>query len=45
MLKEGGRGSSAARRGVQRTFVAVEVAMALILLIGADLMQRSLAAL
>jgi hypothetical protein len=45
MLQEGGRGSSAARQGVQRIFVAVEVAMALILMIGAGLMLRSLAAL
>ena len=44
-LKESGRGSSAARHSLQRMFVAVEVAMALVLLIGAGLMVRSLAAL
>jgi predicted permease len=45
ILKESGRGSSGARHGLQRIFVAVEVAMALVLLIGAGLMLRSLAAL
>jgi predicted permease len=45
ILKEGGRGASRVRHRLQRTFVAVEVAMALILLIGAGLMLRSLAAL
>ena len=45
VLKEGGRGISAARQHMQRIFVAVEVAMSLVLLIGAGLMLRSLAAL
>ena len=45
VLKEGGRGSSAARHRAQGMFVAVEVAMALILLTGAGLMLRSLSAL
>jgi predicted permease len=45
ILKEGGRGSSGARHRLLRIFVAVEVAMALVLLIGAGLMLRSLSAL
>ena len=45
VLKEGGRGSSGARHRLQRIFVASEVAMALVLVIGAGLMLRSLAAL
>ena len=45
ILKESGRGSSGARHGLQGIFVAVEVAMALVLLVGAGLMIRSLAAL
>jgi predicted permease len=45
VLKESGRGSSGARHRLQGVFVAVEVAMALILLIGAGLMFRALAAL
>lgn len=45
VLKEGGRGSSAARRRLQGAFVTVEVGMALVLLIGAGLMLRTLAAL
>ena len=45
VLKESGRGSSGARHRLQRVFVAVEVAMALVLLIGAGLMLRSLSAL
>jgi predicted permease len=45
ILKESGRGSSGARHRMQGVFVAVEVAMALVLLVGAGLMVRSLAAL
>ncbi|MGB7172920.1 MAG: ABC transporter permease [Candidatus Acidiferrales bacterium] len=45
VLKESGRGSSGARHRLQGIFVAGEVAMALILLVGAGLMIRSLAAL
>jgi len=44
-LKEGRRGSSGARHRTQSVFVIVEMAMALVLLIGAGLMIRSLAAL
>ena len=45
ILKESGRGSAGARHRLQRIFVAIEVAMALVLLIGAGLMLRSLSAL
>ncbi|HKN76437.1 MAG TPA: ABC transporter permease [Candidatus Acidoferrum sp.] len=45
ILKESGRGSSGARQRLQGVFVAIEVAMALVLLVGAGLMVRSLAAL
>ncbi|HUA14712.1 MAG TPA: ABC transporter permease [Verrucomicrobiae bacterium] len=45
VLKESGRGSSGTRHRMQRVFVAVEVSMALVLLVGAGLMLRSLAAL
>jgi predicted permease len=45
ILKESGRGSSGARHRLQGIFVAVEVAMALVLLVVAGLMLRSLAAL
>lgn len=45
VLKESGRGSSGTRHRLQGVFVAVEVAMALVLLIGAGLMLRTLAAL
>jgi predicted permease len=44
-LKEGGRGGSGARHRAQSVFVVVEMAMALVLLVGAGLMIRSLAAL
>ena len=44
-LKESGRGASGARHRAQSVFVVVEMAMALVLLIGAGLMTRSLAAL
>jgi predicted permease len=45
ILKESGRGSGGARHRLQRSFVAIEVAMTLLLLIGAGLMLRSLTAL
>jgi predicted permease len=45
VLKESGRGSSGTRHRAQGMFAAGEVAMALVLLIGAGLMLRSLAAL
>jgi predicted permease len=41
-LKEGGRGTSSPHHRVQGAFVVVEMAMALVLLIGAGLMIRSL---
>jgi predicted permease len=44
-LKEGGRGSSGAKHHAQNTFVAAELALALVLLVGAGLMIRSLSAL
>jgi putative ABC transport system permease protein len=44
-LKESGRGCSGTRHRAQSIFVALETAMALVLLIGAGLMIRSLAAL
>lgn len=44
-LKEGGRGASAAHHRTQTFFVVAEVALALVLLAGAGLMVRSLAAL
>ena len=45
VLQESGRGASSARHRLQRIFVALEVATALVLLIGAGLMLRSLSAL
>jgi predicted permease len=44
-LREGGRGTSGASHKAQSVFVVIEVAMALVLLVGAGLMTRSLAAL
>jgi predicted permease len=44
-LKEGGRGASGMRHRAQSVFVVLEMAMALVLLVGAGLMIRSLAAL
>ena len=41
-LKEGGRGASGSRHRAQRVFVAVEMALAVVLLAGAGLMIRSL---
>jgi predicted permease len=42
-LKEGGRGSNGVRHRTQSVFVVVEMALALVLLVGAGLMIRSLA--
>ncbi|HKS82052.1 MAG TPA: ABC transporter permease [Candidatus Acidoferrales bacterium] len=44
-LREGGRGSSGRRHRLQSIFVVTETALALILLVGAGLMIRSLVAL
>lgn len=44
-LKSGGRGVSEARHRLQGVFVATEIALALVLLVGAGLMIRSLTAL
>ena len=44
-LKEGGRGSSGARHRIQAVFVVSELALAVVLLIGAGLTLRSLARL
>jgi len=41
-LKDGGRAASGARRGAQDVFVVSEIALALVLLVGAGLMVRSL---
>ena len=45
MLKQSGRGASGARHRVQQIFIVAEVALALVLLVGAGLMVRSLVAL
>jgi predicted permease len=45
ILRDSGRGSVGARHRMQGVFVAIEVATALVLLIGAGLMLRSLSAL
>jgi predicted permease len=42
-LREGGRGASSARHRTQSVFVVAEMAMALVLLIGAGLMVRTMA--
>jgi predicted permease len=44
-LKEGGRGASGSRNRAQGAFVVAEMAMALVLLVGAGLMIRSLVVL
>jgi predicted permease len=44
-LREGGRGTSGTRQRAQNAFVVVEMAVALVLLVGAGLMIRSLAVL
>jgi predicted permease len=44
-LKEGGRGSSGARHRAQSVFIVMEMAMAVVLLIGSGLMIRTLSAL
>jgi len=44
-LKEGGRGSSGGRHRAQGIFVAIELSMAVVLLIGAGLMLRTLSRL
>ena len=44
-LKEGGRGGSGARHRMQSVFIIVEMAMAVVLLIGSGLMIRTLSAL
>ena len=45
VMNQSGRGSTGFRHRLQGTFVAVEVAMALVLLVGAGLMLRTLEAL
>lgn len=45
VLKESGRGAGSARHRLQGLFVVLEVAMTLVLLVGAGLMIRSVAAL
>ena len=44
-LKEGGRGGSGSRHRTQNIFVVIEMALALVLLVGAGLMIRSMAVL
>jgi len=44
-LKEGGRGSSGSHHRIQNVFVVFETALALVLLVGAGLMLRTMAAL
>jgi len=45
VMKQSGRGASGFRHRLQGTFVAVEMALALVLLVGAGLMVRTLGAL
>ena len=45
VMKQSGRGSSGFRHRLQGTFVAAEIALALVLLVGAGLMIRTLGAL
>jgi predicted permease len=45
VIRQSGRGSSGFRHQLQGTFVAVEIALALVLLVGAGLMVRTLSAL
>jgi len=45
VMKQSGRGSSGFRHRLQGTLVAVEIALALVLLVGAGLMVRTLSAL
>jgi predicted permease len=45
VMRQSGRGSSGFRHRLQGTFVAVEIALALVLLVGAGLMIRTLSAL
>ena len=42
VMKQSGRGSSGFRHRLQGTFVAAEIALALVLLVGAGLMVRTL---
>ena len=44
-VKEGGRGKTGARHGAQSALVAAEIALTLVLLVGAGLMLRTLGAL